>query len=113
MLAGATLLAGCGGGVCISIGPGGCGPADVFVEVELVVDPKTVAVDSAATLSWTTRHAASCTASGAWSGPKPVSGTQVVIPRAAGTARYQLTCVDASGDFWTRGEAVAELLVTR
>lgn len=112
-LAGTALLAGCGGGLCISIGPGGCGVADVFVDVELTVDPPAVAVGTPATLSWTTRHAASCTASGAWSGPKAVAGTQVVVPQAPGTARYRLTCLDALGDLSTGGEAVVDLVVSR
>ncbi len=62
------------------------------------VSPTSVAVGSAATLTWNAINSNGCTASGSWSGPQSVSGTQTVTPTAAGTNTYTLTCATASGN---------------
>jgi len=64
----------------------------------ITVNPASVAVGSAATLTWNAINANGCTASGSWSGSQAASGTQSVTPTAAGTNTYTLTCATASGN---------------
>jgi subtilisin family serine protease len=56
-----------------------------------------VTADSSATLSWASYGTRSCTASGAWSGTQPTSGTQIITPTAAGTLSYSLQCTGNGG----------------
>jgi uncharacterized protein (TIGR03118 family) len=58
----------------------------------LSVDPTTIALGQSATLTWNSSAGSSCTASGAWSGAEPASGTSVVTPTAPGTLTYTLAC---------------------
>lgn len=44
------------------------------------------------TLTWSATGATTCTASGAWSGSKAVSGTQTIQPPLAASQTYTLTC---------------------
>jgi subtilisin family serine protease len=66
----------------------------------------TITVGSSTTLTWSALNAASCTASGDWSGTLAVSGTQSVTPSAVGSASYTLTCANAVGS------AAAEVTLT-
>jgi Subtilase family len=50
-----------------------------------------------ATVSWSAPNATACTASGSWSGPVPISGSQIVTPPAVGTFTYNLSCSNAVG----------------
>jgi hypothetical protein len=63
----------------------------------LTLAAASVAVGSSTTISWTSANAASCTASGSWSGTLATSGTQTITPTAAGTLTYMLTCANSSG----------------
>ena len=56
-----------------------------------------VPIGGSTTLTWSTIHAASCMASGSWSGPVATSGSQVVTITTAGTNPYSLTCSNAAG----------------
>ncbi|MDO8536913.1 MAG: hypothetical protein Q7R94_01550 [bacterium] len=47
------------------------------------------------TLAWTSEYATSCTASGSWTGEKPVNGSEIVIP-TVGKEIFTLTCNNAS-----------------
>lgn len=49
------------------------------------------------TLSWTSTNAASCTASGSWSGSQQTNGSQVYSGIGAGTYTYAITCTNPSG----------------
>ena len=49
-------------------------------------------------LTWTATNAASCVASGAWTGSRPLAGTVVVKPGTAGNFSYALQCSGAGGD---------------
>lgn len=49
------------------------------------------------TLGWTSTNAASCTASGNWSGTQFTSGLRAVSSVPAGTYTYTLTCTNPSG----------------
>ena len=68
-----------------------------------------VAVGSSTTISWTSANAASCSASGSWSGTLAASGMQTITPTAAGTLTYSLTCANSSG---TSKASTASLIVT-
>lgn len=56
--------------------------------------PPTINLGESATLSWSSANATSCTASGGWSGPRSLSGSEVVTPAA--TTTYTLSCTGAS-----------------
>jgi hypothetical protein len=64
--------------------------------VTLAAVPSTVTVGTASTLSWSAQNAASCSASGAWSGPKALSGSQSTDV-LAGDATYTLSCSGPGG----------------
>ena len=64
--------------------------------VTLSAGPSTVASGAASTLAWSTKNAASCSASGAWSGTKALSGSQSSGTLTA-NATYTLTCTGAGG----------------
>jgi hypothetical protein len=57
--------------------------------------PETIAPGNSAGLAWATANATSCTASGGWSGSKPLTGSQIVNPSS--TAAYTLTCSGPGG----------------
>jgi hypothetical protein len=58
--------------------------------------PITVPYNTAATLSWTSSNAASCTASGAWSGTKATSGSEST-GNITSSKTYTLTCTGPGG----------------
>ncbi len=64
--------------------------------VQLALSPAAITVGQSATLTWTTWQYTSCTASGPWSGPVALNGSQVVTPVAAGTYTYVLSCLSAT-----------------
>lgn len=65
--------------------------------VSLSVSPTAVLPGQSATLSWSSASAVSCTAGGAWSGTKQMSGSiNVSLPSPAGKT-FTLECVSASG----------------
>jgi hypothetical protein len=55
-----------------------------------------VTCNQQATLAWTSTHATSCTASGAWSGSKPTSGSESV-GNFTGSRTFTLTCSGSGG----------------
>ncbi len=63
--------------------------------VSIAATPSEIPQGSSSTLSWSTTHAVSCTATGAWSGSQPLSGSVSVNP--ASTSTYGLTCNNAVG----------------
>jgi len=76
----------------------------------LTLAATSVAVGSSTTISWTSANAASCAASGSWSGTLAPSGTQTIKPTAAGTLTYTLTCANSSG---SSAASTATLTVTQ
>jgi hypothetical protein len=56
----------------------------------LTANPSTIAGGGSSTLTWSAANVSGCTASGAWSGTKPLSGSEAVVPAA--TATYTLSC---------------------
>jgi uncharacterized protein (TIGR03118 family) len=79
-------LSACGGG---SSGGMGSGPPP---SISLEVSPQSITLGQSATLTWSSGSGMSCTASGAWSGAEPASGSQVVTPETAGSLSYTLSC---------------------
>ena len=64
--------------------------------ISLSANPANVAYNSSTTLTWSSTNAAACSASGAWTGSKAISGNEI---RAALTANgtYTLTCTGPGG----------------
>lgn len=59
--------------------------------------PITISVRNSITLSWTSQNAASCEASGDWSGSKSTSGTQTIQLNNVRTNTFTIVCRNASG----------------
>ncbi len=57
--------------------------------------PVSIVTGGNSTLNWSSSNADSCTASGAWSGNKETSGSQVVTPISNST--YTLSCTNSGG----------------
>lgn len=64
--------------------------------VTLTAEPAVVTTGYWTTLTWSSTDATECTASGGWSGSKPVSGTESSAPLTAATT-YTLTCTGVGG----------------
>jgi hypothetical protein len=64
--------------------------------VNLTANPASIPYNGQSTLSWTSTNATSCTASGAWSGSKPVSGSQST-GHLISSKIYSLSCSGAGG----------------
>lgn len=64
--------------------------------VTLTANPLSVAYDGSSTLSWSAANAASCSASGAWSGTRVTSGTEL-LGNLTSTGTYTLTCTGPGG----------------
>ncbi len=63
--------------------------------VNLSATPASIMVGASTTLNWSSSNADSCTASGAWSGNKDTSGSQLVSPGSSST--YTLSCTGSGG----------------
>lgn len=102
-------LSACGGGgngaspmSSSGSGSGGSGSSGAYggvaaPTVTLTLAGTPLAVGQSATLTWSSTGAASCTASGAWSGSEPVSGSTTISPTAAGNFTYTLNCTGSGG----------------
>jgi hypothetical protein len=64
--------------------------------VALTATPTTVASGGSSTLSWSSTNATGCTASGGWTGSKPLSGAEART-NLTQTASYTLSCSGAGG----------------
>lgn len=58
--------------------------------------PLTLPYGSQPTLTWTATNSTSCVASGAWSGSKPLTGTEQTPPLTAGVLAFTLTCANSA-----------------
>ena len=79
--------------VVFATGGGTTNPAPTL---SLTANPGTVTSGQASTLSWSTANATNCTASGAWSGSKALSGSQSTGALTAASS-YTLTCTGSGG----------------
>lgn len=64
--------------------------------VTLAASPSTVASGGGTTITWSSTNAASCTASGGWSGSKATSGTQQITGLTQ-TTTFTLACTGVGG----------------
>jgi hypothetical protein len=88
VVAALSMLAGCGETYDSSV------PKPV---VSISMDPAEVVRGSYATISWSATGATKCKASGAWSGDRPISGTESILSHDMGSILYTLTCTGAGG----------------
>lgn len=99
----ALLLSACGGGGGGSDSSNADdGNTSTPATVSISANPTTVMVEEATTITWSSANASSCTASGAWSGDKSLSGSESVVMNDFGEQNFILTC----------GSATASVLVT-
>ena len=85
------LISACGGG-----GGGGGGgdsaPDLPAPSVSISAEPISVLLTNDSTITWSTTNATSCSASGAWSGSKATSGSEIVTISNPGDNTFTLTC---------------------
>jgi hypothetical protein len=70
-------------------------PVPVPPTVSFSAAPATIAAGQPVTLTWSSTNASSCSASDGWSGSRPTSGSQAVVPSA--TTTFILTCTGVGG----------------
>ena len=63
----------------------------------LTLAASSIASGSSTTITWSSANATGCTASGSWGGALAITGSQTLMPTAAGTDTYSLTCSNAAG----------------
>jgi hypothetical protein len=102
-LSGLSACGGGGGGGGGSNPPGGNNTPRATVT--LSISAPSARVGDTVTLEWASTNAASCTASGSWSGGRTTSGSETITVSEVGAATYLLTCSGAGG----AGEASASL----
>lgn len=99
----AMSLVACGGG-------GGSAPTPPPAPtVELTSSVPDVIAGGSAVLSWSSTNAASCAASGAWTGNRASAGTETVAPTAPGST-YTLSCTGTEGRTATAGVFISVVL---
>ncbi len=111
LLSASAALTGCGGG-----GGDDPPPPPPAFSVDLTSDRNSARVGEQLTLTWTSKEASSCAASGDWTGAKAVSGSEKVALSKVGTATYILTCNGTGGSkadqlSITTGTGVTELTI--
>ncbi len=90
------MLSACGGGSSTANDGGGSTPTPASVSIS--ASPMTVMVEESTTITWSSANATSCTASGAWSGDKSLSGSESVVMNDYGEQTFTLTCGSASAN---------------
>ena len=63
----------------------------------LALSPTSITLKGSTTITWSSVDAASCLASGNWSGTLASAGTQTLTPTSAGTDSYTLVCSNGAG----------------
>lgn len=109
LLIAAIVMTGCGGGVSTSSAPSGAPaanpppatsppPATPVPTVDLTANSTTVYQGGSATLNWSSTDTNGCIAGGAWSGSKPVTGSQGTgALNTLGTHIFTLECSGSGG----------------
>ena len=86
-------IAACGGG-----GGGGSAPApEPSPTASLSSSSSSVLLDTVISLTWSSTNSTSCSASGAWSGSKAISGSEDVTIATPGNNQFTITCSGAGG----------------
>lgn len=75
-----------------------CAPVSVDIKANGSDGPVNLHYLDNVTLSWTSQNAATCEASGDWSGSKSTSGTQTIQLNTVKTYTFTITCRNASGN---------------
>jgi hypothetical protein len=88
------------------------GPAPATTALSFSGSPTTVSAGGSALLNWSATNATSCTASGAWSGDKPTSGSNVSTGALNATSTYKLTCAGADGTSTSQSVTISVALST-
>ena len=97
------MLAGCGGGHGSGYGGSGSLNPAPTVSFSQPAEAATINFGQSFTVTWTSTYATSCSATtsgaagGAFTGTQMPSGSQTVVPTAAGTYTYTLNCTGAGG----------------
>jgi uncharacterized protein (TIGR03118 family) len=99
----AVLLQSCGGGYHAP------SAAMTPTSISISFNPTTVVAGRSTTLMWSATSGTTCTASGAWSGAEPNSGSMTVTPTTAGMETFTLSC---NGGIYSSSSASATLTVT-
>ena len=76
--------------------------------VTLTASPLTIFTDESVIINWSTENATACTASGAWSGAKAISGNETITITTVDTFTYALECSGVGGS----GSGSVSVLVT-
>lgn len=88
------VLSGCGkGGQVTTAPPSPPTPA----QLTLAVNPTSVQPGQFATLSWSATNVTSCTASGDWTGPQAISGSENIDLESAKSLTFNLSCTGSNG----------------
>jgi len=85
-------IVGCGGGGQSGSG----GSSDDPPTLEFFATPRAIINGQTSVLTWTSTNASRCTASGAWNGSRPVSGSEVTAALAT-SATFVLNCTGKGG----------------
>jgi hypothetical protein len=110
VLLAALVLSSCGGGTSDNGTPGTPAPTPTPTPTPLptpapgpaptlnfTANPSAVSANGNSTLSWSSANADSCTASGAWSGTQPATGSHT-LTNLTQSGTYTLICTGAAGD---------------
>ena len=88
-----VFISACGGG-----GGGGSAPApEPSPTATISSSSASVSLDSVITLTWYSTNATSCSASGAWSGTKAISGTEDITISTPGNNQFTISCSGSGG----------------
>lgn len=72
-------------------------PPDPPTESRFTLEPSAAFVGESVTLEWAFDGHTGCTASGAWTGPRPVRSTEEIILDASGAHAFRLVCSGPAG----------------
>jgi len=92
-----ALLAACGSGGEDPAAPPPTATATAAPTVVLAASTTSVVVGNSATLTWSSTDAITCTASGAWSGNRPLSGSATTGTLTSASNTFILTCSGVGG----------------
>ena len=93
------VVASCGGG---GGGGGSVEPTVPSATITLSISDNQIYIGESVTLTWSTTNATSCSASGSWSGSKPLSGSESITPDTDGSKSFTLTCSNSAGTSTSR-----------
>ena len=109
-LAAAACILGIALGACGGGGYGGGSSSAPPPVPAMQFMPSSVTVNMNSVLTWSATSGTSCMASDSWTGSKPASGMLTVMPPAAGSYKYTLTC--SGGGYGGSSTQSATLMVT-